>query len=429
MNNPAAKAFGLKIILNQGSNHAIILCLQLVASIFIARNLGPQGLGELAIIQAVLLLFKPLTELGTRNYLTREIVNSQNINTKINWVKAADSLSKKCTLLSLGLLSIVTLVAYILKTTYPENVVNNLFDPSLWMVCFLIVMLGSYCETKGQSQLMLLQNINRVLKRNLYINITCAFFKVLAAITILSKELLIIVYFLTVALEYLLKAIDNNYYLKKLPINTLNPNSLGAGVTLRKKQALLFKESLKYLPNELTINAESQVPKIWLSSQGNEVLGNFSVAQKHGIVIKTLNKLSHDNDMENPKMMVALKYATLGAVLSAITVPLIPYVYGADFTSATYYAYLLIIPGFLSVIGSKLLAKLIAHNQTSIASRVNILGFITLLVFCSLLIPSYGVAGVAIALSMGWLTQICLGLALFREHKIKETFPLNNSPK
>lgn len=414
-------AFGVATILSQGTNHGAILIFQLVSSIFVARNLGPSALGELAIIQTIIILLKPILDAGTRGYLIRELILSPNKSTQLQWARAGESISTK---VSLYVLLIIVFVLLILpcipQAPYLQLPINEL----LWGYCLGFVIFANLFEKKGHSQILLLTNIKSYLKRNLIINVASSMLKLLGALTIESKPLLIGFFFTTIGLEYFAKGLWNKIDLKKdnKPNNKPNNKPKNETALLKPKKIKLFKEAIKYLPSELSLASEGQVPRIWLANLGDPIgstLGNFSVAQKNGIVMKTLNKISHDNDITNPSLKTGLKYATLGAVISALTAPLIPLLYGKDFSDATYYAYILIVPGFLTLIGSKISNKLIRQSMTGAASKINILGVLMSLALCWLLIPPYQVAGASIALSIGWLTQISLGLWLLNPNKNK----------
>lgn len=409
---PKPQSFGVKTILSQGTNHTTTLIFQLVASIFIARNLGPIGLGELAIIQTIIILIKPILDTGTRGYLIRELINHPNRNEQFQWANASNKLSTKVTLYILVLVLITLLIGAIFHS-YPistESQNQSIFNPQLWAYCLGFVILSNIFEKKGYTQLLLLSNIREYLKRNLVINVGSALIKILAAITIESKDLLIASFFTAMGLEYLVKGAWNNTDLKI-------KDKADRKIKLLEKEKKLFREAIKLLPSELSLATEGQIPKIWLPNLGDTVLGNFSVAQKNGIILRTLTRISHDADIENPTLKVGIKYAILGAIISALAAPLIPIVYGSEFSDATYYAYLLIAPGALTLLGSKVSTQLIRTSKTGAAARINILGVLVSIILCWLLIPPHGVLGAAIAISIGWTLQISLGVFVLKKNK------------
>jgi O-antigen/teichoic acid export membrane protein len=397
------KAFGLKTFAYHGYNHGLALIFQLVASIFVARNLGPYGLGELAIIQTILILLKPLLDVGTKSYLLRELVESPTIESQLEWGQIANKISTTFSLiiLSISIFAILTL----------EQLIPSIVKPDLWIYCISFVAICNIFEHKGYTQILLLKDTKAYLTKNLFINIVSATTKLLGALTIESPNLLIALFFTATGVEHLLRGLFNKIELQS-QINTCKLIEKS-----NEKSKRLLKESLHHLPSEIALTSETQLPRMWLAGIDNSTLGNFSVAQKNGIIFRTINKISHDSDLINPSLKVGVKYATLGTFLSAIAAPIIPYVYGSSFANATYYAYLLIPYGFLTIVGSKVFYKLIRNSMTKSATRINILGFVISLVLCSSLMPTYQVVGATIALSTSWIIQICLGLWLLKKNK------------
>jgi O-antigen/teichoic acid export membrane protein len=415
------QGFEPKTIITQAQSHGLTLILQLVSSIFIARNLGPTNLGELALIQTLILLVKPLLDAGTKGYLIREFVKDTQITTQLQWARAATRVSTKTSMI---VLVVVWLLSTLLSTAnmlVPEGTQNDLPKilsnpqiPLLWGYCLGFVVISNIFEEKGYAQLLLLKDIKRYLYQNLIVNSGSSILKVALALTIGSPTLLIALFFTTMGLEHIVKGVWNRQAIKKYNNDTLIPG------TCSKKEKILLKESINHLPSELSLGAEGQVPKLLLSNLGGDMLGNYTVAQKNTIISRTLNRMSHDNDLHNPSIKVGVKYALLATVLSMLTPPLIPILYGEEFKDAVLYAYLLILPGVLTIVGAKITTKLIKQSLTTAASKINIVGVTVSALLCIALMPSYNVWGAVLGLCTGWIIQISLGVWLLRYNKLGE---------
>jgi O-antigen/teichoic acid export membrane protein len=416
------QGFEPKTIITQAQNHGITLILQLVSSIFIARNLGPASLGELALIQTLILLVKPLLDTGTKGYLIREFVKDNQIASQLQWAKAATRVSTKTSII---ILAIVGLLSTLLSTTTlllpyggAQNALpkflSNPQTPLLWGYCLGFVVLSNIFEEKGYAQLLLLKDIKKYLYRNLVVSSSSSVLRVALALTISSHTLLIALFFTTMGLEHIVKGIWNKAAIKKY-----NSNSPLMPKVCSKKEKILLKESINHLPSELSLGAEGQIPKLLLSNLGGEMLGNYTVAQKNTIISKTLNRMSHDNDLHNPSIKVGVKYALLAAILSILTPPLIPILYGEGFKDAVLYAYLLILPSILTIVGAKITTKLIKQSMTTAASKINIIGVTISALLCIALIPNYNVWGAVLGLSTGWIIQISLGVWLLKYNKAR----------
>jgi hypothetical protein len=413
--NSATPPLGLKTFLYQGTNHAITIAFQLLAIIFVARNLGPSGLGQLALIQTIYILLRPIAEIGTRGYLIREFLN--NPQNSRSWAISANKLNLK---ISLIVLTIFLVTLGILDTTKAEWLNKWNAQLNLWAICLSAVLISAPLELKGYSQLLLKLDLKTLLRRDLLTSVGSSLLKLGGALYIENPSFLIIFVFLTMSLESIARGGWNYYFFNK---GKTSPNQLcqfkksdRSGQSGQQTQLLL--EGLKYLPSELSLTSEGQIAKLWVNSLGGATLGNFSIAQKQNIIFKTFNRMCHDNDLEAPKIKLAVKYGLVACIASACIAPLIPYIYGQDFKDASLYAYLLIVPNFLALVGSKVSSKLIRASMTTSASRSNMMGLAITISLCFYLVPTLGVLGACLAMSLGWIGQIVLGIYLLKTHKM-----------
>jgi len=121
------------------------------------------------------------------------------------------------------------------------------------------------------------------------------------------------------------------------------------------------------------------------------------------------NRVAGDKDQEASLELVkkthriVLSFLLLCTFLVAVAGPyIIPWVYGDDFRGAIL-PFLILLPGTLIMVSTKLLAKLFtASGHIGITNKVQIISSIVSIVLYLTLIPRMGILGAAIGASVGY---------------------------
>jgi len=169
----------------------------------------------------------------------------------------------------------------------------------------------------------------------------------------------------------------------------------------------------------IAITANTRIDQLILGVVASaEALGNYSIAVMLSELVWIIpaalgqviyNRVAGDKDREASLELVkkthriVLSFLLLCTFLVAVVGPyIIPLVYGDDFKGAIL-PFLVLLPGTLIMVSTKLLAKLFtASGHIDITNKVQIISSIVSIILYLTLIPRMGILGAAIGASIGY---------------------------
>jgi|GEM_PF-1179639 len=169
----------------------------------------------------------------------------------------------------------------------------------------------------------------------------------------------------------------------------------------------------------IAITANTRIDQLILGGVASaEVLGSYSIAVLLSELIWILpaalgqviyNRVAGDNNQTTSLKLVKkihrilLSFLLLCTFAAAIVGPyIIPFVYGSEYSGAIL-PFLVLLPGTLIMVSTKLLAKLFtASGHIAVTNKVQIISSIVSIVLYIILIPQMGILGAAIAATIGY---------------------------
>lgn len=377
---------------------AILIPLGIVSSIIIARMLGVEGRGVYAYIVLLSSFFIPILSFGYPAGAVYEIskrrFSVQNISFSNVLVSVGqgtfiaaiifvawyfDKLGKTGQQIPAGGIAII--IALIYTNTLLRFSLKNIVADS-WFT---------------------LDNIIQI-SRKIIIPIM-----VIVMMIIFSNKILGGIIGLLTGSTILLLVVVVNIWKKYRPVFRLNVDFI------KKSYAYGFKGWL----GNIAITANTRIDQLVLGVVASaEALGNYSIAVMLSELIWIIpaalgqviyNRVAGDKDSEASLELVkkthriVLSFLLLCTFLVAVAGPyIIPWVYGDDFRGAIL-PFLILLPGTLIMVSTKLLAKLFtASGHIAITNKVQIISSIVSIVLYLTLIPRMGILGAAIGASVGY---------------------------
>jgi O-antigen/teichoic acid export membrane protein len=406
-----ADHFALK---KHSAYHFYMVGAQLITGIFIARALGPEGLGILALIFGTTLLLSPIINIPCGLNLLREL-NTKEQKDKISWTISANKLVHKIILLLLLLWSGVFLTISLTSNT------NYLFLGSL---CVLLFLLSHLIEKKGTSIFLLKENLGQKLRRDAIATTISGIVKILITFTH-DPDIIILGSFIGLFIECLCIFLSNKKVEIKEHFKLYRPL---LGQTQQMERELL-KEGLVLLPNALAAQASETIKRFSLASYstpeiGKKAVGDYTISQRQSIILTITGQILYERYKGLASLKVLSIYTLGAATITAITIPLIPFIFGADFSQAMTTAMILLIPNSLSIIAQGQTALLISHKKSKLAITISTTGLLLTALTSIILTPFLGIVGIALAVILGEMTIISWGFALMKNIKKISQEPL-----
>ena len=353
---------------------------QILSGVVLAHALSPAGMGQLNLIQGFCLMATPLLELGTKGNLYREIAGAN----PEKWIKAANTLS-----IITGSVALIGLLAT--------------RQPAITNLCFLLACYTLAIEHRATSIGLLKTNLTGKLKRDIVANTLGSAFRIAGALLANNPNTIIVLVFGSYIVEATIRRISNETLTKKLP--GTEPETLKA----------LTKESLWILPSQFAGQLTANANRFWIeASHGLAILGTFGVAQRQGIAFTLANQLLYERHFAKPSLKIACAFAASAALVTLLSCPLIPFLYGKGFHDAITWSIWLLIPNILGTLGATSNLKLVRNRQIKTSTLTLLTGTGVTLGLNALLISPFGIPGTAMALAGGSALQLLLQTNLHR---------------
>ncbi len=189
---------------------------------------------------------------------------------------------------------------------------------------------------------------------------------------------------------------------------------------------------LKSWPGDLAVRANLRLDQLLLISYVSAgALGIYNLAVKCAEMIWMLpdaigpvlfNVIAKNQDPSHSVELIArlhrilfyLSFVLLAGLAGVLLIIVIPYFLGQNYQEMLW-PFLLLIPGTLFLISSKIVSKLFsASGDVHRTSQISILGALISLVAYLICIPLYGMAGAALASSLGYSCMALAGLYLVK---------------
>jgi O-antigen/teichoic acid export membrane protein len=405
-----------------------IQLLGIVSGVLIARMIGPEGKGAIAIYQANAQLLTVFFSLSLGNVLSYFIPS--------NKIKVEKMLG--ISLLTILLSSICILVLTLMF--YHSNFKNYLFPTKhcnllylIWIFFYSVLLIINVIATGFFQGLKLFNLINKILIINSILN-----FLFFMALFLMYK-----LNYFEISIEILLYCLLIitliNTFQFIIPFVTL--------VKIIPDFNISFKKEIKPILNfafhthsALFINFFNGRLSLWiLNFYLNEVaIGLFSLATNLIVIFNMISApignvlmpFLSDQDVDN-KNEIFYKYSKinftllLGVCLLSFVIasPIISCIYGIEFIDSVL-LFQILIPGILfSCIGRILAVYIAASNRQEYNLYPTIFGFVANIILSYYLIKYYGLIGAAVAGSLTYILS-CLATMYYAHHKLK--LPIGN---
>jgi len=418
----------------QSSYHIYKIFTALVAGVAVARSLGPESMGYLALIYAVGLLLTPCLTVGCGLNLLREINVSTDKNAYL-WAQVANRLTSKIGLIFIllitGLLSLNNLFVGLeshhqtwLNSPEPWLIHNNDYY-TIALVSLLLYTIAIFIEHKGTSTLLIKTDLKKKLSRDALGATLGASLKI-ASCALPTPGLVIIGIFSSLVAEAFYLRISNKMLTRELRIQNLKESSrANLEHTMGKERDRahrLVKEGIHILPTTLISELTESIKKFSLANCGTTeigkgLVGQYSIAQRQAVLLNITGQSLYERYKGAAPIKLAVKYSLIAGLVTALTLPLIPIIYGADFQQAVWAGAFLLIPNTLAIIAQAVIAILVSYCATKPASFIRVSTLCITALLSLLLAPKLGVIGISIAATLGETTCIIWGLAVKEKYK------------
>lgn len=397
----------------QSTYHIYKLVVALVAGVFVARALGPENLGSLALIYSICFILAPCISLASGLNLLKELRNSSKTQS-LAWSEAANKLTYK-----LGTFIITLLIVVLLVTSN----LNEEIGLQISIFCIIFYLLATTIELKGTSTLLVVSDLKYKLKRDCVASTICSALK-LASTTLPSPEYIILGSFVANLGESLFMRVSNLSHTKKLKGEMLKDDYTLNDTNQRDKIKILLKEGLHLLPTSLISEISESVKKFSLAFSpslsnerdiGKKMVGEYSIAQRQAVLFTITGQTLYEKFAGATPPKIAVFYTIGAAAITALTLPLIPLLYGPAFQGAITAGAILLIPNSLSIISQSLIAIMVSMSLTRIAARIRTVSAATTLLLCPLLAAKFSIAGIALAMLIG--ESLCIIWAISKMKK------------
>ncbi len=419
----------------QSTFHIYKILVALVAGVFVARALGPENLGILALVYAVCFVLSPCISLGCGLNLLKEVrqIKEPNKQQYLLWALVANKLTYKLGWLTLSILLLILIGIQIL------GIEGNWSLAILCLVCYL---LGVTLELKGTSTTLIVTNLKEKLKRDCVGATICSSIKV-ASTFLITPEQIILGSFLANLGESIFLRFSNLQLSRPIATNSTNPeiekNDPDQKIEqqIKQKSRSLFKEGMHLLPTTLITEVSETIKKFTLAfshspltqsigenreDAGKKIVGEYSIAQRQAVLLTLTGQTLYERFAGATPLKIAAIYTLGAAIITALTLPLIPILYGPEFKDAMVTGAILLVPNSLTIIAQCLTAIMVSLSLTKKASKIRIASTMTTLIICPVLIPLLSIVGLALAVIIG--ETICIlwtYLTIKRQKVLPET--------
>ena len=360
-------------------SHLIGTSTQFIVGLLVARQLAPEGTGNLAILQSLCLLVTPLILFGIQGPLIREL----NKNFDPQLIRTANFMAWTTSLLSFLLLLPAAWLA-------PAQI------QPLAPLCFFLYCLGEGYELKASRLYLLKHNLEAEIRLSNYSLLACGLLKALCAFS-LPQYAIIPALFACSSLHCFLLRWKNSHL---LPLPSSSKPS-------RKILSQLISQNwLASLPQILGQISKCSSPLILAASHGSVAVGILAITLKHSVFFTIGGKMLQERYFNSQTGKLGFKYAMLATLPTLATLPLIPLLYGSPFKDAAFWSACFLPLHILSLVNLGQIQNLHARNLSQKAAAYGSLGHLSCILLNLLLIPYWGILGVAVASTLGVAVQV-----------------------
>lgn len=405
-----------------------IQLLGIISGVFIARMIGAEGKGVFAIYQANAQLLCTFFSLSLGNVLTYFIPSGKLKAEKLLGISLLVMLFSSVLIIVLTLLFYFTDLKIYL---FPSN--HSGFLYVLWIVLFSILSVITVITTGFLQGLKLFSLINKISVVNSGLNFLffailfiAEYYKIISVTVTTLLYALLILTFINV-LQFLLPFI---YKVKIKP---------DFNIRLENELKPIFNFTF-FTHIGLFINFFNSRLSLWILNYylNETAIGLFSLATNLIVIFNMISApignvlmpfLSAENGEQ--KMEMFSKYSKINFMLLFglsifsffIAIPIIPLIYGIEFSSSVL-LFQILLPGILfSCVGRMFAVYIAASDKQLYSLYATLIGFFVNIIFNFYLIKYFGLLGAAIA---GSLTYIFTSLSLMYYVYVKLKLPLGN---
>ncbi|MGB0403395.1 MAG: polysaccharide biosynthesis C-terminal domain-containing protein [Salibacteraceae bacterium] len=205
---------------------------------------------------------------------------------------------------------------------------------------------------------------------------------------------------------------------KTSPIQSMYKELFNYGLVIQL--ANLFQFGV-YRSNYLVLEHFSSASILGVYSIGNQV-GEKALIPGNAVSLVQYSTISNSDDLEySVKLTIQLSnlntLLSIGSFTALLCIPAdwLSYILGPDFTQIKSILFYLA-PGIVFLSISSVFSHFFAGlGKYSINTKISGLGFISILIFSYLLIPTYGIEGAAISASIVYLVQLITNVLVFKK--------------